>query len=883
MTTEQELQSMPAHHQPSAALAGTRMRAIRSGDHPQQAQMATPLELPDFANTVFTGGLSEFAETAQPDFGSFYWPVPQSALYSKPELWTEPQACDIVGLNGNVGRCSLVSLAPQEKTIVVQIERANTPVELSFSQFRQLTLVEPLTIQRMASDEDFPEIHSRSGLYAFEVHWQDGSIQTGRTLGYVETGNGLFIFEPLDDKGSLQRSFIPQEAFVNVTLSDPVKSDAKSATTGVPKANAFGADAAALSKTAIIARLTESVVSSPEQLMQALDRQSKLPMIRVGEALTGLGFVTQSQIEKALALQTGGETVQPLGEVLIGMGVLTRRDLNTALARKMGYPVVNVSEFPVEHAALRRVPLNAARRLMVLPLLARSGLTVVALVDPTRRRTLEELEFLTRGRVIATLGNEKQILPAITAAYERLGLSDGQYDDAPTDSDTTEETSTNELLESMELQHQGRETPEEEGQLIAESDNTLVRLINTMIIEASNRGVSDIHVECRPRQAKVRIRFRKDGLLMPYLELPHTYRSALVARLKIMADLDISERRKPQDGKIDFRKFSAKHRLELRIATIPTSAGLEDVVMRLLSSAKPLPMDKLGLSPDNFDNLRTAVTRPYGMVLCVGPTGSGKTTTLHSVLDFVNTPERKIWTAEDPIEISQPALRQVQVNPKIDWTFAKALRSFLRADPDIIMVGEIRDVETAKIAIEASLTGHLLLSTLHTNSAAETVTRLIDMGMDPFNFADSLLAVLAQRLARRFCTHCRTSEPATKAQVEELLDNYLHIFPEEFRPTRQYVLNEWLTHYGQDGQLQYYKGTGCNQCRGSGMSGRVGLHELMSVTPALRRMIQVNARAEDLVTEAFRSGQFRTLRQDGILKVLAGLTSMDEVRANSNA
>jgi type II secretory ATPase GspE/PulE/Tfp pilus assembly ATPase PilB-like protein len=350
-----------------------------------------------------------------------------------------------------------------------------------------------------------------------------------------------------------------------------------------------------------------------------------------------------------------------------------------------------------------------------------------------------------------------------------------------------------------------------------------------------------------------------------------------------MADLDISERRKPQDGKIDFRKFSAKHRLELRIATIPTSAGLEDVVMRLLSSAKPLPMDKLGLSPDNFDNLRTAVTRPYGMVLCVGPTGSGKTTTLHSVLDFVNTPERKIWTAEDPIEISQPALRQVQVNPKIDWTFAKALRSFLRADPDIIMVGEIRDVETAKIAIEASLTGHLLLSTLHTNSAAETVTRLIDMGMDPFNFADSLLAVLAQRLARRFCTHCRTSEPATKAQVEELLDNYLHIFPEEFRPTRQYVLNEWLTHYGQDGQLQYYKGTGCNQCRGSGMSGRVGLHELMSVTPALRRMIQVNARAEDLVTEAFRSGQFRTLRQDGILKVLAGLTSMDEVRANSNA
>ena len=253
------------------------------------------------------------------------------------------------------------------------------------------------------------------------------------------------------------------------------------------------------------------------------------------------------------------------------------------------------------------------------------------------------------------------------------------------------------------------------------------------------------------------------------------------------------------------------------------------------------------------------------------------------MLDFINTPERKIWTAEDPIEITQPALRQVQVNPKIDWTFAKALRSFLRADPDVIMVGEIRDTETAKIAIEASLTGHLLLSTLHTNSAAETVTRLIDMGMDPFNFADSLLAVLAQRLARRLCTHCRITEPASKAYVDELLDDYLRAFPEEFRPPRQHVLNEWLTYFGQDGQLQHHQSSGCTECRGSGMSGRVGLHELMSVTPTLRRLIQTQSHAEDLALEAFRGGQFRTLRQDGILKVLAGLTSMDEVRANSNA
>ena len=841
------------------------------------AERSDPLRAPPLASA----GQRDFPQLPEPPTAEFSWPTPASALYLHDDPSAEPQPCEIIGVNGNVGHCTLMSVSPADQTIEVQIERANTPIALGFSQFRQLTLTEPLLPQTTASGEDFPEIQGRSGLYTFEIQWQDNSVHTGLTLGYVETTYGLFLFVPLDDKGALQRSFIPHDAFVNATLSDPVRPTAPAVPEAAPAPDVL--TLASSSQASANERLPDTVVTSPEQLMQALDRQSKMPMIRVGEALTRLGFVNQGNLEKALAQQTGGDTSRPLGEVLIGMGVLTRRDLNTALVRKMGYPVVNVSVFPVEHAALRRVPVSTARRLMVLPLLARSGLTVVATLDPTRRRTLEELEFLTRGRVIATLGDEKQILPAISAAYERLGLGDSQRDEAPPDRNTVEEASGNELLESMEMQQHDKDAPEDQGRPIAESDNTLVRLINTMIIEAANRGVSDIHVECQPRHARVRIRFRTDGLLAPYLELPHTYRSALVARLKIMADLDISERRKPQDGKIDFRKFSAKHQLELRIATIPTSGGLEDVVLRLLSSAKPLPLDKLGLSPDNFDNLRIAVTRPYGMVLCVGPTGSGKTTTLHSVLDFINTPERKIWTAEDPIEITQPALRQVQVNPKIDWTFAKALRSFLRADPDVIMVGEIRDTETAKIAIEASLTGHLLLSTLHTNSAAETVTRLIDMGMDPFNFADSLLAVLAQRLARRLCTHCRITEPASKAYVDELLDDYLRAFPDEFRPPRQHVLNEWLTYFGQDGQLQHHQSSGCTECRGSGMSGRVGLHELMSVTPTLRRLIQTQSHAEDLALEAFRGGQFRTLRQDGILKVLAGLTSMDEVRANSNA
>ncbi|MBY0237110.1 MAG: GspE/PulE family protein, partial [Burkholderiaceae bacterium] len=304
--------------------------------------------------------------------------------------------------------------------------------------------------------------------------------------------------------------------------------------------------------------------------------------------------------------------------------------------------------------------------------------------------------------------------------------------------------------------------------------------------------------------------------------------------------------------------------------------------MRLLASSKPLPLEKLGLTARNLTELKKAVARPYGMVLCVGPTGSGKTTTLHSAMSYINTPERKIWTAEDPVEITQAGLRQVQVNPKIDWTFAKALRAFLRADPDVIMVGEIRDEETGEIAVEASLTGHLVMSTLHTNSAAETITRLLDMGMDPFNFADSLLAVLAQRLVRRLCTSCRTSQPIAQAELDEMLDDYLKIYPAEARPPRQTVLDEWTKAYGQNGQILRYHSPGCPVCENSGFKSRAGLHELLVVSKTLRRQIQTGARAEELLQTALLEGML-SLRQDGILKVLQGITTMGEVRATSNA
>ena len=318
------------------------------------------------------------------------------------------------------------------------------------------------------------------------------------------------------------------------------------------------------------------------------------------------------------------------------------------------------------------------------------------------------------------------------------------------------------------------------------------------------------------------------------------------------------------------------------MATIPTNNGLEDVVMRLLVSARPVPLDRLGLSERHLGLLKAAMERPYGLVLCVGPTGAGKTTTLHSALGHINVPERKIWTAEDPIEITQPGLRQVQINQKIEWTFAKALRAFLRADPDVIMVGEVRDIETARIAIEASLTGHLVLSTLHTNSAPETVTRLLDMGMDPFNFADSLLLVVAQRLVRRLCAECRVSRPLTLGELNELLDDHLFV-QQAAQPqaARAALRSDWLGRFAVDGRLMHFSSPGCAVCGRTGFRGRCGIHELMPISRELRRLIQTGARSEELQQTALTEGMF-TLRQDGIEKVLQGLTSIDEVRATSN-
>ena len=399
---------------------------------------------------------------------------------------------------------------------------------------------------------------------------------------------------------------------------------------------------------------------------------------------------------------------------------------------------------------------------------------------------------------------------------------------------------------------------------IDENDSAIVRLTNQVIAEADRLGASDIHIEPYEERKDVAVRLRIDGTCFTYMGIPAAYRRAVVSRIKIMANLDIAERRKPQDGKIRYR-LAKDREVELRVATLPTSGQDEDVVLRLLTAKHPMPLAAMDFAPATLQAMQAIAEKPYGIILCVGPTGSGKTSTLHAILKHINTDERKIWTAEDPVEITQDGLRQVQVHSKIGLTFATAMRAFLRADPDVIMIGEMRDKETADIAIEASLTGHLVLSTLHTNSAVETVIRLLDLGCDSFNFADAMLGVLAQRLCKRICMQCKEAYHPSRQEYDELVQGY--------------GTQDWPTvgiEYRADWSL--YRGRGCEACNRTGFKGRVPLHELLLPSEGMKHLIQTRSQTAQMLTLAMKEGLV-TLVQDGIRKVLQGVTTYRQVRA----
>ncbi len=566
--------------------------------------------------------------------------------------------------------------------------------------------------------------------------------------------------------------------------------------------------------------------------------------------------ISQNELDNAIAESRKG--LSDFESILIEKYKVPKLDIGKSLAQFHKCPYIEYSDRTlVDIELLKNLNVDYLKKNHWMPLKRDRTAIEILTDDPSDLDRVADIKRTFPGL------NIRFAISLRRDIAQFLGSATGQGDSSSNNSNRKLDENVSDIL--GELVNEAQEAmAEDSGGGLDENDNAIVRLANQIIADAYRQGASDIHVEPYGEKRETLVRFRVDGDCFEYMKIPQSYRRAIVSRLKIMASLDIAERRKPQDGKIKF-KLSDNKEIELRVATIPTSGYNEDVVMRLLAASEPLPLDKMGFSDRNLAGIKEIAAKPYGIILCVGPTGSGKTTTLHSVLGFINTPDIKIWTAEDPVEITQYGLRQVQVQPKIDFTFAAAMRAFLRADPDVIMVGEMRDKETAEIGIEASLTGHLVMSTLHTNSAVETITRLLDMGCDSFSFADAMLGVLAQRLTRRICKDCKEQYVGTAIEYEEIRQGY---GPEHWDKLG----------IPQDNTFRLARGKGCETCNRTGFKGRVALHELLLGSNKIKHMIQTKARTEEMLQAAIAAGM-TTLMQDGVQKALLGHTTFKEVKA----
>jgi type II secretory ATPase GspE/PulE/Tfp pilus assembly ATPase PilB-like protein len=558
-------------------------------------------------------------------------------------------------------------------------------------------------------------------------------------------------------------------------------------------------------------------------------------------------IITEKELERAIAMARDQKI--SIESVFINDMKVKKEEVGRSLSEFFNCDYVPFnSNHPIPFDLLAKLKQVYLKSNLWVPLAREDGKVKILIDNPQRLDKIDSVKsLLPAEKYEFAVGLKEDILQFLDYFYGTpVAQEDGSIDDIMAKLDSGE----------------GMEEAEGGVDMLTEDDSAIVQLVNKIIMDACKKKCSDIHIEPYPGKEGAEIRLRIDGACQKYQVVPFNFRKALSSRIKIMADLDISERRKPQDGKIKFKKFGPLD-IELRVATIPTVGGEEDVVMRILAAGEPIPLKAMGMSDRNNDLLLNMISKPYGIILVVGPTGSGKTTTLHSILHHINKPETKIWTAEDPVEITQKGLRQVQVLPKIGFDFAAAMRSFLRADPDVIMVGEMRDHETVATGIEASLTGHLVFSTLHTNSAPETITRLLDMGMDPFNFADAIIGVLAQRLVRTLCKACKQPYHPSREEFDNLVRTYDGDFDAMGYP------------YNDD--LILYKANGCEACDKTGYKGRTGIIELLDGTDTMKSLIQTKAKMEELREQAVKDGM-TTLMQDGIRKVFLGQTDIQQVR-----
>lgn len=706
-------------------------------------------------------------------------------------------------------------------------------------------------------------------LRTYQITFNDGTSVSGNTLGSRIEKNAIHLYD-VTKEGQGDEQSISQCFHIYIRESSVKKQKigqkiGKILVSGnkISKEQLVDSltDQKEIKKTKIGKCLVSNKIINSEALSVALEKQKHIPHLKLGELLVDEDIITHSQLEYALKIQKKHKKT-PLGELLVKKGFIQKEHLQKALAKKLGIPFVNLKEFIIEPEILSLLSASSAFKYGTIPLYFHGQRLVIATEDPLDWQLLESLRFHVNFSIDPVMASSEDIAWALQFFYSTDNVNN-LYDEADDEADE----------DSYDIDLQ---SPAERTEI---TENVVVKVVNKIIYDAHRHGVSDIHIEPGEGNKKVVVRFRKDGTLMAYYKFPSKYKSVFVSRLKVMAHLDISLKFKPQDGKIKFKEYSDLD-LELRISTIPTSGGIEDVVIRLLGGGKVLPLSAIGLNTECLDNLLNLISEPHGLILICGPTGSGKTTTLHSVLGSLNTPDKKIWTAEDPVEITQPGLRQVQINEKQGLTFAMAMRSFLRADPDIIMIGEMRDEETASIAIEASLTGHLVLSTLHTNSAAETIVRLLEMDIDPYNFADALLGVISQRLVKTLCVSCKEPYEPDDAELEKLAIGYAR---ESLRTDSKNdiqldkLISDWREKYFQGRDIELFKPKGCQDCMDNGYRGRTGVYELLIKTHEIEELLLKKASAAVIEEKALSSGMF-TIKQDGIEKVLQGFTDYNQVR-----